>query len=309
MKFGISISNTGPTAHRESMVALAGLAQELNFDSIWVGDHVFLPYQMSPIYPYSATGKSGLQPSDNIFDPLITLGFMAAKVDKLMLGIGVLVIPYRNPLVMAKMLATLDVLSKGRLVLGIGVGWMREEFETLGASFEDRGSVTDEYIQIFKGLCTTEEFDFQGEHYQVSNVAFYPRPAQSPHPPVWVGGHSSSALKRVVRLGDGWQPAELSPSELAEKLEVIRRLCHAAGRDPDTIEISNWLSGVGFGDVEPGADGRVARLSGTPQQMLDTVRRYEEAGVRHLAMGIRRGTAGQMAETVKRFAGEVIAKL
>ena len=140
-------------------------------------------------------------------------------------------------------------------------------------------------------------------------MAFYPRPEQSPHPPVWVGGHSSPALKRVVRLGDGWQPAHLSPQELAAKLEVIRRLCHEAGRDPDGIDISNWVGDVGFGDAQPAADGRAAHLSGTPQQMVDTVRRYEEAGVSHLAMGIRRGTADQMAETVKRFAGEVMVRL
>ena len=263
MKFGIGLSNTGPMAQRENMLTMAKLAQELKFDSIWVGDHVCMPYEFDPLYP-SANRRPGLKPSDNLFDPLVTLAFMAGVIETPMLGIGVLVVPYRNPVVTAKMLATLDVLSGGRVILGVGVGWMREEFEALGASYQDRGSVTDEYIQVFKELCTVDEPNFQGKHYQVSNVAFHPKPMRKPHPPIWVGGNSLAALRRVVRLGDGWQPTNMDPETLAKKSATLGRLCREAGRDLESIDLTAWVSRVGFGDPARDGNGPIPALSGTP---------------------------------------------
>ena len=286
MKFGIGIPNQGPAAEREDMLRLARQAVELKFDSIWVGDHVFTPFRSEPLYPYNSTGRLSVEPTDNIFDPLITLAYIAGAVEAPVLGISVLVIPYRNPVVTAKMVATLDVLSGGRVVLGVGVGWQREEFELLGASYEDRGPVTDEYIQIFKELCTADEPFFEGKHYQISNIAFYPKPLQKPHPPVWVGGYSVAAIRRAVRLGDGWQPSNIDPPTLAKKMPTLRRLCQEMGRDPSSIDISTRVGGVRFGDAGPVDSGRPAPLSGTPQQILDGVRRYEELGVGHIVLGI-----------------------
>ena len=309
MKFGIGIPNQGPAAHREDMLRLARQAVELKFDSIWVGDHVFTPFRSEPLYPYNSTGRLAVEPSDNIFDPLITLAYIAGAVEVPVLGISVLVIPYRNPVVTAKMVATLDVLSGGRVVLGVGVGWQREEFELLGASYQDRGPVTDEYIQIFKELCTSDEPFFEGKHYQVSNIAFYPRPLQKPHPPVWVGGYSLAAIRRAVRLGDGWQPSNIDPPTLAKKMPTLRRLCQEMGRDPSSIEISTRVGGVRFGDTGPVDGGWPAPLSGTPQQILDGVRRYEELGVGHIVLGIGGDGIKEMEQTVQRFADEVRAKL
>ena len=309
MKFGISIGNLGPTAQRENMLRMARLGQQLKFDSIWVSDHVFIPYRSEPLYPYSATGRIGLEPHHNLFEPLVTLAFMAGVVETPMLGLSVLVVPYRNPVVTAKMLATLDVLSGGRLVIGVGVGWTREEFEVLGASYPDRGAVTDEYIQIFKELCTRDDIQFHGRHYQVSNVAFYPRPVQKPHPPVWIGGHSMPALRRAARLGDGWYPSNIDPPTLVARLAILRRLCREVGRDPDSVEIASQVSNVGFGDAVPDANGLGIPLSGTPQQMLDTLRRYEDAGVKHLVLGMSRTNIEEMVRTTERFADEVRARL
>ncbi len=309
MKFGLTLANMGPTAHRESLLGMARLGQELEFDSIWVGDHVFIPYNSQPLYPYSASGRFGVQPQHNLFDPLVTLAYMAGVVETPMLGVGVLVAPYRNPVLTAKMLATLDVLSGGRLVFGAGVGWNRDEFDALEASYPDRGKVTDEYVQIFKELCTTDRLDFRGEHYQLSNVAFYPRPVQKPHPPVWVGGYSLSALRRTVRLGDAWFPSNIDPLSLAGRLATLRHLCQEAGRDPESIEIAVQVNNIGFGDAGSEEDGHVVPLKGTPEQMREKVTQYEDVGVTHLVLGMKRTTIEEMVRTTERFADEVRAKL
>ena len=309
MKFGLGIPNMSAMTEQGNLLKLGRLAEELEYDSIWVGDHIFIPYKTESRYPYSASGKLAVNPRDNLLDPLVTLAYLASVAPSPRLGISVLIIPYRNPVVTAKMLATLDLLSGGRVILGAGVGWLREEFETLGASYEDRGAVTDEYIQLFKELFTADDPQFQGKHYRVSNIGFYPKPVQKPYPPIWVGGYSLSALRRVVRLGDGWHPSNIHPGELASKLPMLRRLCREAGRDPETIEISTRANGVKFGDLGPDAEGPVAPISGTPQQMLDAIRRYEEAGVSHIVLGLERSSIEEATETVHRFAQEVRAGL
>ena len=161
MQFGIGLPNLSHIDPKDTLFRLAELAEELAFDAIWVSDHVFIPYQLEPNYPYSSTGRLGLEPTDHLLDPLITLSVMAGVAPTPRLGISVLIIPYRNPIVTAKMLVTLDVLSGGRVILGAGVGWMPEEFDALGASHADRGQVTDEYLQIFQELCTAEKPTFR----------------------------------------------------------------------------------------------------------------------------------------------------
>src|SRR5262245_45219095 len=162
MQFGIGLPNLSYVDPTETLLRLAQAAQDLAFDSLWVSDHVFMPYEYAPNYPYSATGRLGLSATDHILDPLTTLSFLAGTVFTLRLGVSVLIIPYRNPIVTAKMLVTLDVLSGGRVILGAGVGWMPEEFAALRASYEHRGSVTDEYIQIFRELWTADKPSLEG---------------------------------------------------------------------------------------------------------------------------------------------------
>ena len=309
MKFGMGISNMGPIATPENMVRLATLGEKLSFDSLWVADHLFIPYQLESVYPYNDSGKLWIQPTDNVFDPLMTLAYMAAVVDAPKLGMSVLVIPYRDPVVTAKMLVTLDVLSGGRVILGTGVGWMQEEFETLGASYHDRGSVTDEYIQVFKELCTADEPHFEGKHYRVSNAGFYPKPVQKPYPPVWVGGYSTSAIRRAARLGDGWHPGNIGPEALAKKVGTLRSFCEEFGRDPDSVEICPKVNSFGFGDVDWNARDAVVSIKGTAQQMVDVIRRYEEAGASHIVLGFRGGSIEEVEQTAERFAGEVRSRL
>jgi probable F420-dependent oxidoreductase len=308
MQFGIGLPNLSYVDPTQTLFSLAQVAQELRFDSIWVSDHVFIPFELEPNYPYSATGQLGLSATDHILDPLTTLSFLAGRVDGPRLGISVLIIPYRNPIVTAKMLVTLDVLSGGRLILGAGTGWMPEEFAALQASYAERGRVTDEYLDIFKELCTAEKPTFDGQHYQISNLGFYPKPIQKPHPPIWVGGYSKAALRRAVRVGDGWHPSNIDPVTLADKVNVLHGLCAEAGRDPASLEISTRVNNVAFGDSGDTV-GRPAPLSGTAQDIIDNIRRYEDAGVSHIVLGIRGREPAEMIQTIRQFVDEVRPKV
>jgi probable F420-dependent oxidoreductase len=307
MQFGIGLPNLSYIDPTDTILRMAQAAQEAAFDSVWVSDHVFIPYEMEPNYPYSATGRLGLAPTDHVLDPLTTLTYLAGIVTTPRLGISVLIIPYRNPIVTTKMLVTLDVFSGGRVILGAGVGWMPEEFEALGASYKDRGRVTDEYIRIFQELCTAERPHFEGEHYRIANMGFYPKPRQKPHPPVWVGGYSTPALRRAAQLGDGWHPSNIDPQTLQEKLPVLRRLCAEAGRDPAQLTLSTRVNNVAFGDSGDTV-GRPTPLGTTPQEMLDAIRRYEDLGVSHIVLGIRARDATAMVDTIRRFTDDVRAK-
>lgn len=304
MQFGLGLPNLSLVDPSETLFRLSEAAEALAYDSIWVSDHVFIPYEFGPNYPYSATGRLGLQATDHILDPLTTLAFLAGRVNGPRLGVSVLIIPYRNPIVTAKMLVTLDVLSGGRVILGAGVGWMPEEFAALQASYADRGGVTDDYLRIFKVLCTEEKPSFEGQHYQLSNIGFSPKPIQKPHPPIWIGGYSSAALRRAVRLGDGWQPSNLEPGALVEKTAHLHRLCEAAERDPASLTISTRVNNVAFGDSGDTV-GRPAPLSGSVQRIIDNIKQYEEAGVSPVVLGIRGRDPQRMVETAQRFAEEV----
>jgi len=185
---------------------------------------------------------------------------------------------------------------------------MPEEFAALGASYEHRGGVTDEYIQIFRELCTADKPSFEGKHYQIANLGFYPKPIQKPHPPVWIGGYTPAALRRAVRLGDGWHPSNLPPAALAEKAVILRRLCAEAGRDPASLTISTRVNNVAFGDSGD-TTGRPTPLSGTAQHIIDNIKRYEDAGVQHIVLGIRGRDSETMIATARRFVDEVRPKV
>src|SRR5262245_58982516 len=308
MQFGIGLPNLSYVDPTETLMRLAHAAQELAFDAIWVSDPVFIPYEYAPNYPYSATGRLGLSATDHIFDPLTTLSFLAGQVPTPRLGISVLIMPYRNPLITAKMLVTLDVLSGGRVILGAGVGWMPEEFGAVGASYDHRGTAADESIQIVRELCTADKPSFERKHYRIANLGFYPRPIQKPHPPVWAGGYTLAALRRAVRFGDGWHPSNLPPEALAEKAAILQRLCAEAGRDPASLTISARVNNVAFGDSGD-TTGRPAPISGTAQHMIDTIKRYADAGVQHIVLGIRGRDVETMIATARRFVDEVHPKV
>ena len=238
--YGCSLPSRGPMASPQALRSLAQRAEELSFDSAWVSDHIILPRQVDSFYPYSPDGVPGFNPDQPYYDPLSTLNFLAGCTHRLRLGTHVLIIPYRNPVLTAKMIATLDTLSEGRVTLGVGVGWMEEEFLAMGLdTFADRGAVTNEYLRLFKELWTKENPEFSGKFVQTSGAGFLPKPVQQPHPPIWIGGHTGPALRRAAELGDGWMPiglrppAVLEPEEMAAKITQLRRLTVRAGRAED----------------------------------------------------------------------------
>ena len=307
--FGTSLPSRGDMASPENLRTLAQRAESLGFDSVWVSDHIILPRKVDSFYPYAADGVATFQPDEDYYEPLAALNFLAGCTQKIRLGTHVLILPYRNPVLTAKMLSTLDVLSGGRLILGAGVGWMEEEFQALGLdTYAQRGAVTDEYIQIFKELWTKDDPVFQGEHYQLSGMGFMPKPVQKPHPPIWIGGHTNPAIRRAAKYGDGWMPiglrppAILEPEELAEKIARLRRLTVRAGRPEDAVSLC-FSTGVTFDD-SPGATRRM--MSGRAEQIAADVRQYQDLGVRNFILGFPGESVAALDEAMEQFSKQVM---
>ena len=307
--FGTSMPSRGDMASPENLRTLAQRAESLGFDSVWVSDHIILPRKVDSFYPYAADGVATFRPDEDYYDPLATLNFLAGCTQKIRLGTHVLILPYRNPVVTAKTLSTLDVLSGGRVILGAGVGWMEEEFQALGLdTYAQRGAVTDEYIQLFKELWTKDEPEFQGEHYQLSGMGFMPKPVQKPHPPIWIGGHTNPAIRRAAEYGDGWMPiglrppAILEPEELAEKIARLRRLTVRAGRPEDAVSLC-FSTGVTFDD-SPGATRRM--MSGRAEQIATDLRQYQDLGVRNFILGFPGDSVAALDEAMEQFSKQVM---
>jgi probable F420-dependent oxidoreductase len=224
-----------------------------------------------------------------------------------------MVVPQRPPVLTAKQLASLDVLSNGRLILGIGAGWMREEFEALGAPpFDERGAVTDEYLRIFKELWTNEEPAYDGKYTRFSNIAFAPKPVQQPHPPIWVGGESAAALRRTARLGDAWYPIGSNPQHPMETVEQLstaisrlRMFTSEAGRDPSEIDLAYSAGWYNDQEIQHSADGRRRVFTGSPEQIAGDIRDFAALGVRHLMLGFQDNTVERMLSRLERFASAV----
>ena len=307
--FGFSLPSRGAMASPDNLKSLAQRAESLGYDSVWVSDHIILPRQVDSFYPYAADGVATFRPDEDYYEPLAALNFLAGCTQRVRLGTHVLILPYRNPVLTAKILATLDVLSAGRLILGAGVGWMEEEFQALGLdTYAQRGAVTDEYIRIFKELWTKDEPEFQGEHYQLSAAGFQPKPVQKPHPPIWIGGHTGPAIRRAAKYGDGWMPiglrppAILEPEELAEKIARLRRLTVRAGRPEDAVALC-FSTGVTF-NMSPGSDRPM--MSGRPEQIAADLRQYQDLGVRNFILGFQADSVAGMGEAMDQFSQQVM---
>ena len=307
--FGCTLPSRGSLASPEILRSLAQRAEDLSFDSIWVSDHVILPREVESFYPYAADGVPTFTPDQPYYDPIATLNFLAGCTEKLRLGTHVLILPYRNPVVTAKMLATLDVLSGGRLTLGIGVGWMEEEFKALGLdNYEQRGEVSNEYIQLFKELWTQDSPEFQGNHYQISGSGFQPKPLQKPHPPIWIGGHTSPAIRRAAAFGDGWMPiglrppAILEPEELGDKITRLKDLTEREGRSRDAVSLC-FSTDVVFDD-NPTMDRRM--MSGLPEQVAADLRQYQDLGVANFIISFPSNTSDGQRIAMEKFSREVM---
>ncbi len=243
MKFGVAFANVGPMAYAEGAVALAQAAEAGGFESLWTVEHTIVPAGYQSPYPYSPTGKMPGPEDSDIPDPLIWLTYVAASTSTIRLGTGILILPQRNPIVLAKEVATLDRLSGGRVELGVGVGWLEEEFDALGISFADRGARTDDHIAALRALWTQDAASHHGTHSSFDGAISRPRPTQG-SVPIVVGGHSKVAARRAGRLGDGFFPGRGSHEALAELIAVMKATAVEHGRDPDAIEISAGGNGA-----------------------------------------------------------------
>ena len=238
MRFGLRLPGAGPFAGPEAIAAFARTAEELGFDSLWMTDHVALPVDIATRYPYREDGKFFWPPETPYLDVLLTLTWAAAATARIQVGTSVLIAGWHHPLNTAKALATLDVLSGGRTIAGVGTGWMREQFAIMGSPFEQRGRRTTEYIRLLKHLWTADAADFHGEFFDYSGFKMYPKPARRPSIPIWCGGKSDGVLRRVADVADGWHPLYIAPDELEAKLETLAGYLAEHGRSLDDIALS-----------------------------------------------------------------------
>ncbi len=287
MKIGLIPVNVG-VPNVEAMIGLAQLAEGVGFESIWTFEHVIVPVDYTSKYPYSPTGKMGADPDTNFVDPLIALAAVAAQTKTIRLGTGVNILSQANPLYLAKQSASLDFVSGGRFMLGVGIGWLQEEFRAVGTPFERRGARFDDYIQAMRKVWTGEVVEHQSDFIDWTGFKSNPTPVQDPFP-VIIGGTKGKAFERTAKYGNGWFAPTASVEELAPMLEELGKACEAIGRDPKEVEITAmWMPN---------------------QEDLSDVERYADLGVSRLIVPVPALGKGNPVENLKAFGENVIAKL
>ena len=313
MKFGFVVSVRGPLANEASVRALAQAGETLGFDYVSMTDHVVVPNAIASAYPYTQDGAFPAGESGECLELLSMLSFVAGATKTIRLITSVMVLPHRPAVLTAKMLATIDVLSGGRVTVGCGVGWMKEEFEALGAPpFARRGKVADEYLAAFRTLWTEQDPRFEGEHVRFGDLAFEPKPLQKPHPPLWIGGESDAAMRRAVRLADGWYPMGLNPRRPLDTLERLRggveRLhgfAREAGRDPASLSLAYIAPWYDPNKRSILADGSRRLLTGEPARIADDIAALRDLGVGTLILSFARRTLDRSVAGMERFVQEI----
>ena len=301
----------------ENLGIIANKGEEFGFDALLTGDHILVPKAISSPYPYTEGGEFPGSATGESMEQITLLSYIAGQTSKIRLVTSVLIVPHRNPLIAAKSLATLDVLSGGRLVVGVGVGWMREEFQALGLPpFEERGAVTDEYIKAFKTLWIEDDPSFEGKYVSFDDISFLPKPVQKPHPPIWVGGESRPALRRAAELADGWYPLGSNPTfpmgtpeELQAGLERLAQYAQRFHRDPSEIETIYRTHQFELTKTAAGADRMP--FVGNADQIAGDIRRYQDMGVTTMIWDFLRqtGDMDQMLGLMEDFSRQVWPKV
>ncbi len=293
MKFGVTIPNNWGVEDPLQVLALGPLAEELGYDSLWVMDHLFnigFIRERLEDKPY--------------YHPLTTLSYLAGTTQRILLGTSVLVLPYHNPVELAKYAATLDQVSGGRVTLGVGVGAMVEEFQALGIEMRQRGSLTDESITIMKELWASPHPTYQSQRWSFSDLRFSPKPLQKPHIPFWIGGDSPGAIRRAATLGDGWHPSSISPEEFSLGRKEISDLATASGRDPDSLVMSMRV------DVNVHSSARGADRSSLPgddsDALVTAIESFQAVGVEHMVFALNSGDVPAITAVMERIARDVI---
>ena len=282
MKFGLFGINNGPCAFPKCAAAVARAAEEAGFESVWTGEHVILPDPQAPPSPVPANYP--------MLDPAIALAFVAAHTTKIRLGTGIIILPQRNPVVLAKELASTDVLSNGRLIFGIGVGYLKPEFDAIGAPFDHKGARSEEWLAAMIALWSMPKPEFSGRWVKFKGVNAMPRPVQQPHPEIVFGGHTMEAYSRAARLAKGWYGFAQDLDGTAKCVEGLRAACKTAGRRFEDVEVS----------ITPNARVKVDR---------DTAKRYADLGVSRLILLQRGADEAALLEGVREVERELIGKV
>ena len=283
MKFGLMFSNIGPFSQPEGLTHLAQTAESCGVESLWTVEHVAVPIGYESRYPYSADGKMPGPENAPIPDPLVWLSYAAAVTKTIKLATGILILPQRSPIYTAKEFATLDVLSKGRAIAGIGIGWLQEEFEALDIPFKERAPRTEECVAALRHLWAEKAQPFQGKFHSWPAIESNPKPVQPGGPPIVVGGHVAAAARRAARIGDGFFPAA---GDLAALFETVREECERNGRDPAEVELT----------------------AGGPIRSLDDVKRFEDLGVSRVIIPPPGFEPSALEKALETFGNDIISK-
>ncbi len=317
MQIGFNAPTAGPLAMPQDLTRFVVAGEAMGFDYATFSDHVVIPTSIKAKYPYSPTGAFPGGATGERHEQLTEVMFIAAKTTKLRLVTSVMVVPHRPAVLTAKILSTIDVLSGGRLTLGIGAGWMEEEFEAIGTPpFADRGKVTDEYLLACKELWTKGDPKFAGEFVRFGGIKFEPKPVQKPHPPIWVGGESGPALRRTAQLGDAWYPIGTNPafpldslSRFRAGIDKLHKMTREAGRDPKAVGVALRVGRFGADVPAKAGDGERHLFSGSLADMTGDVRAVRDIGVGSIDFGFGGPTVEAALQQMQQFKSEVLAKV
>jgi len=295
MKFGVCLPNYGKSLARNALADSAQLAENLGYDSIWTTDHILVP-------------KKYQNPYGNILDSLMSLAYVGAVTERIYLGTSVLVLPVRNPIIVAKQAATIDYLTGGRLILGTAVGWMEEEFENLGSSFQDRSRRFEEAITLIRTLYQNEYPQFHGHYHKFIDATFKPKPRDLDSPRIWFGGNSNMAILRAAKLADGWQPVGVTVQTFSRGAQKIRSMLGERRQFTLSLRIHVDLNGKTEPYHAPGGEFRDV-IVGNREQVVRTIEKYREVGLEHLVCYFGDTDLEQLKGKMKQFATEVATSL
>jgi len=314
MRFGFQLMLRGPAASGEGLSSIVEQGEANGFDVVAPNDHIVVPNGIESHYPYTEDGVWPGAVVGECHEQLTALAYISGRTERIKLLTSVMVVPYRAPVLTAKIIATADVLSEGRLIVGVGAGWMAEEFQAVGApEFLKRGKVTDEYLRIFSILWGSSNLKYEGEFAGFSDILFEPRPVQKPHPPIWIGGESKAALRRVARLGDGWYPVAnnpkyriANPDDLKARLNILREICDEEGRDFGELDIAFFYTGPVVPKEQRHEQGRRMLMTGSPADIAEDISKFEAVGLGTMVMIFQRPELAQTLEEMEWFSSEVM---
>ena len=316
MQIGFNLPISGPMATAETMGNIAQLGESLGFDYLTLTDHVALPDTDTPGYPYSTSGSFYTPDPGNRMEQLTTAAWVAAKTSKVRIVLAVMVVPHRPAVLASKMLATIDVLSGGRLVVGIGAGWLKVELEAVGTTpFAERGAVTDEFIDAMRTIWTQARPVFHGKYTHIDGLLTDPKPVRKPHPPIWVGGETGPSMRRAARIGDAWYPIGSNNANLLDTLPrltagiaKIRQMTRAAGRDPAGMGVVYRVKRHGM-PAPAATDGNRKLFTGTVADTIDDIAALKEIGVSAIDFDFEGREAEKSVADMKKFHNEVLSRI